>query len=69
MNILEIYEKCRSGDPISDEELDYGIVYLKDLEKKLNELGPVFLLPWKEVARILDLLEAFKFARNGMKDL
>lgn len=65
MNILKIYEKCRSGDPISDEELNYGITYLEDLEEKLNALGPVFLLSWKEVARILDLLKSFKFARDG----
>jgi hypothetical protein len=69
MNPNDIYEKCRSGDAISDEELEYGISYFKDLEEKLNQLGPVFLLAWKEATRILDLLQSYKFARNGFKDL
>jgi len=69
MNILSIWDKCCACENISDEELDYAIGFLRDLEEKLDKLGPTFLLPRKEVCRMLNLFESFEFARKGMKDL
>jgi hypothetical protein len=64
MNISEIYEKYRSGDPISDEELKFGIKEFSSLEKQLNDLGARFHFTWKEVSSVLRGLEDFKRARK-----
>jgi len=69
MNAKKIYEKCLAGEEVTNEELEYAIKYFDDLEEKLNQLGPVFHLSWKEIARILNYLQSCKFARSGWKDL
>jgi len=64
MNIKDIYEKYKNGDPISDIELKFGINEFKHLEEQLKELGIVFHLAWKEVFYVLKGLEDYKKARK-----
>ena len=59
-----IYEKVTHGDPITDQEIDEGIKFFDDLNKKLMTLGPVFRLSSTEVNRVLTLLKDFKRARE-----
>ena len=62
-----IYEKVLNGDPLTDREIEEGIEFFDDLNKKLMMLGPVFLLSSNEVNRVLILLKNFKQDREGVK--
>lgn len=64
MNLGQIYAKIRKGDPLSNEELSYGIKKFKALEKELGELGPEFRLTWKQIRHDLDSMEQWRAARR-----
>lgn len=59
-----IYEAFRSGDTITNGELEFAIAYFKRVVAALGPLGPIFHLSWCEAVRVLDTLEDFKIARN-----
>ena len=63
MSIREVYEKYCHGDPISDEELSFGIKNFTRLESDLSKLGPEFRFSCNEVRRVLYSLEQFRSAR------
>ncbi len=59
-----VIEKIRTGDSLTDLELNYALSFYKDLGDKLWILGPEFRLAWKEVDRTFGTLEAFRRARK-----
>jgi hypothetical protein len=69
MNPRKIYEKycdgTYEGEPISDEELFFGLSFFTDLEEKLEQLGPRFYIAKKEVGRVLEGLERYHFTKYG----
>lgn len=67
MDARAIYEKFKGTEPLSDEELDYIIDYLRDLESKLC-LGLRFEIARDEIIRCLITLERWKSARKFFFD-
>lgn len=64
MNLEVIYDKLRTGNPVSDKEIDYAIPKLIETEANLLELGSTFLLARREVSQVLALLQQFKNHRK-----
>lgn len=64
MDARAIYEKFKeTTESLSDEELDYIIRYLRDLEAKLC-LGPRLAIARDEIIRSLITLEGWQSARR-----
>ena len=59
----EILEKIRSGDGLTDGELDLAIKFYGELLENLDCLGCEYRLFWSETRRTLDSLKSFKRAR------
>jgi len=59
----EVYEKLRKGDCLSDQDINFGRTYYRELERKLIACGPVFHLAWVEAARVYRAFEDFYQAR------
>lgn len=57
-------ENLRSGDPISDAELESCIIELEPVVAFLNEAGPIYHLAWKELFFALEQLRQFKEFRE-----
>ena len=64
MQIKEIYEKFRSGDPLTDEELRIGESHFRNASALLFPLGPRFDLATNELLRVARGLEEFIIARK-----
>jgi len=62
-----IYETLKSGDPMTDTEINFGVKYYKDLADKLIDCGPVFWLSFVEANRIYMRLYEFQQARKKKK--
>jgi len=62
--IRDIYKKFYNGDPLTDEEVDQGIVFFKDITKMLDCLGKEFRLQGNETRRVRDSLISFREARD-----
>jgi hypothetical protein len=64
MNIRTIYDKYNNGDPISDDEIKFGLKYFKRIESDLSALGPEFKLAANEARRVLYSFQQFDHARR-----
>ena len=56
--------KIRSGDAISDKELNALIPFLEQLLHSLQLMGPAYGLPIRDVRRQLHMLDDFRRARE-----
>lgn len=65
MEIRPIYDKLRDGGSITDQELDFALLYFTDLRDKLLDLGPVFQLAAMECHSKVHQLNNYKTAREG----
>jgi hypothetical protein len=63
-NIKEIYKAINDGDPLTDEECEYGVVYFGEVSYKLGELGPEFRHAFTAALRAKYQLESFLNARK-----
>ena len=61
----KVYETVRSGGPVSDDDLEFGILYYGELSINLFNCGPVFRLAAQEANNILYTLSNFQTARKG----
>jgi hypothetical protein len=59
-----IYVKVQKGDPLTDEEVDEGVKFFEDLDRRLIQLGPEFHLAWNEAARVARTLRSYQKARR-----
>ena len=57
-------QKCASGDPISDEEIDAGIAVLNQVIPALHAMGECYYLAYADLNRRLSTLEGFRQARK-----
>lgn len=60
-----IYEKYRLGDPLTDAEINSGIIFFSALANHLSMVGPIFELPTRELRRVRDGLEQYREARSN----
>jgi hypothetical protein len=63
-NPKRIYEKYSNGDSLTDEEVEFGVKFYKDLADKLISCGPVFWMSFKEANQVYMCLEDFQRART-----
>lgn len=59
-----IYEKYVSGEPLTLNEVDYGIDFYKELANRLMHCGPTFRLAFKEANQVYLTLQSYKDARE-----
>jgi len=59
-----IYKKFINGDYLTDEEVDQGIVFFKDITKMLDCLGKEFRLQGNETRRVRDSFISYREARD-----
>lgn len=64
MNLGVILKKYRDGDRISNEELNYAIKKLNEVNPTLLEIGETMYYPAKELRSICMSLEGMKIARH-----
>ena len=57
-------QKCRNGDPISDEELVAGIAVLKQVIPALLAMGDCYYLAFADLNQRLCSLEGFQKSRR-----
>lgn len=66
MILNSIYEKYRVGDNITDEELDYALKQLNNVNSILNELGNKdYILVQRDIHRIIRDLSDFSYYRKN----
>ncbi len=61
----DIYAKFQNGDSLSNIEVDFGVVFFKDLADKLVLCGPTFSLTFKETNSLYLRLHDMQTARKG----
>lgn len=59
-----VYDKFNNGEPLTDQDLDEGIEFFRQLAHNLSSLGPVFRLSANEARRVHCSLLAFRAARQ-----
>ena len=60
----ELIERYRTGDPITNQELDALINHMNNLSDLLRPFGESYGLVKNDVFRILDRLQGYKFNRE-----
>ena len=68
-NIKEIYEKVRTGDPLTDDELKIGVAHFSKAAELLAPLGPRFDFAENELRRVATILQDYTNARKRMRTL
>jgi len=63
-NPKRIYEKYSNGDSLTDEEVNFGVSFYKDLADRLISCGPTFWFAFKEANQVYMRLEDFQRART-----
>lgn len=61
-----VYEKCNSGQTLTDTECVDGMKFYKALIDQLDQAGPVFYIAAAEASRIYRELRGFVIARGLM---
>jgi hypothetical protein len=56
--------KCRTGDPLHDDEIEAGIKVLSHVTHVLGSMGDIYLLAFSDLTRKLVQLEGFRDARR-----
>jgi hypothetical protein len=57
-------QKCRNGEPLSDEEIAAGISVLQGVIPALLAMGDCYMLAYSDLNRRLSELESFQAARK-----
>ena len=57
-------KKCRSGEPLTDIEIESGIAILTEVVRSLDRFGLEYTLTVNDLRRKLQLLEGFREARK-----
>ena len=63
----EIYNKYQKGDPLTDSDLEIGILHFTALSELLSQSGPVFNLACNEACFVASRLRGYKIARGVAK--
>jgi hypothetical protein len=59
---LQIWTKLKSGDGMTDEEVEYGIKVFSELTELFEEMGDLFVAPYFRNMR--EVLKGFERSRN-----
>lgn len=60
-------QKCRNGEPISDEEIEAGIAVLKEVIPALHAMGDCYYLAFADLNQRLYALEGFQQSRKNTR--
>ena len=61
----QVYNQYTMGDPITDDDLDFGIDFFQKLANDLVQLGPVFTLAQMRAQQVYTTLESYQRARSA----
>ncbi len=58
------YRKYKSGDPLTDEEVNIGSLGFRELAEDLRELGPEFTFAYMDLYQKADAFSQFRWHRE-----